>query len=473
MEPTEARKPKRKYRGRSKTGCLSCKTRKIKCDEGQPQCANCAKFEKTCVYASSTQVHSTSVIPTALSMQWQEDETFHRFVHLVAPLLGRFYNLDFWTRIVPLVAQSQEQILNATLAITTLYDIPISGAAAMSACVSRRYQTAIDWYCRSVEKVGKNDVQGQVDIRSLLISSILYLFAEMRHMDYKTLERLIISAFTLIYSSRLTLWSCKDEIVQASLAMLIDISFSTAIDSSCIPRAYRQCAIILALKISAEFKANELQQLKLEAASIILDLNDLASIDGFGEDDCENDMDMDKRLLEYQQSLVQNYEKPNLDVATQMRLVRLEILYLTCLVRWEDSRVTQPNRKKKEAGLERMLDVYGAGARFFRRIETPMIIDTIAVNFVAGCLFIPWHWRHPSVLPRIRSVLNAFVRQSPDLIRQALEYVETLINTKRTEPTQLERELFGERPLKILLYWQQQRCANHLAILSRKSRSGS
>ncbi|CAF9908173.1 MAG: hypothetical protein GOMPHAMPRED_006091 [Gomphillus americanus] len=420
-----------------------------------------------------TQVHSASGISSITWGIHTEGETFHRFVHLVAPLLGRFYNLDFWTRIVPLAAQSQEQILNATLAITTLYDIPISGAAAISARVSRRYQTAIDWYCRSVEKVGKDDLQGQGDIRSLLISSILYLFAEMRHMDYQNSERLIISAFTIIYSSRFTLWNCKDDVVQASLAMLIDISFSTAIDSSRIPRIHRQCAIILALKISADFKANELQQLKLEAAGMMLDLNDLVSVDGFGEDDWGNDTDMDKRLLRCQQSIMQYHETPGLDIPTQMALVRLEVLYLTCLVRYEDCRAGPSNRKKMEAGLERILDLYGAGARFYSRIQTPVIIDAIEVNFVAGCLFVPWHSRHSSVLPRIRTILNAFVGHSPDLMRQALEYVEILTNTKRTDSTQLELELFGQRPLKTLLYWQQQRCANHLALLSRRPRSGS
>ncbi|KAH6972036.1 hypothetical protein BKA56DRAFT_493833 [Ilyonectria sp. MPI-CAGE-AT-0026] len=43
MSP-RARKPHRKTR----TGCVTCKRRKIKCDEGRPVCANCTKFQAPC-----------------------------------------------------------------------------------------------------------------------------------------------------------------------------------------------------------------------------------------------------------------------------------------------------------------------------------------------------------------------------------------------------------------------------------------
>jgi hypothetical protein len=39
------------YRGRVRSGCLTCRSRKIKCDEMRPICNNCTKFEKrACVY---------------------------------------------------------------------------------------------------------------------------------------------------------------------------------------------------------------------------------------------------------------------------------------------------------------------------------------------------------------------------------------------------------------------------------------
>lgn len=36
---------------RTRTGCLVCRSRKVKCDEGKPQCENCIKHAAVCIYA--------------------------------------------------------------------------------------------------------------------------------------------------------------------------------------------------------------------------------------------------------------------------------------------------------------------------------------------------------------------------------------------------------------------------------------
>ncbi|KAH7355588.1 hypothetical protein BKA66DRAFT_475131 [Pyrenochaeta sp. MPI-SDFR-AT-0127] len=38
------------YRGRVRTGCITCRTRKVRCDELQPICNNCTKGKRQCVY---------------------------------------------------------------------------------------------------------------------------------------------------------------------------------------------------------------------------------------------------------------------------------------------------------------------------------------------------------------------------------------------------------------------------------------
>ncbi|KIW30673.1 hypothetical protein, variant [Cladophialophora immunda] len=46
--PTVAPKRKRNFSNRTKTGCLTCRQRKKKCDEGQPTCENCHRGGFTC-----------------------------------------------------------------------------------------------------------------------------------------------------------------------------------------------------------------------------------------------------------------------------------------------------------------------------------------------------------------------------------------------------------------------------------------
>jgi hypothetical protein len=47
----------RKFAPRSKTGCLSCRTRRKRCDAGRPQCENCLRLNLTCVYQEKRNVH--------------------------------------------------------------------------------------------------------------------------------------------------------------------------------------------------------------------------------------------------------------------------------------------------------------------------------------------------------------------------------------------------------------------------------
>lgn len=43
---------RRQYKRRSKTGCLTCRTRRIKCDETKPLCYNCSRSNRECQYPS-------------------------------------------------------------------------------------------------------------------------------------------------------------------------------------------------------------------------------------------------------------------------------------------------------------------------------------------------------------------------------------------------------------------------------------
>ncbi|KAL6898179.1 hypothetical protein GGI43DRAFT_87228 [Trichoderma evansii] len=38
------------YRGRVRSGCLTCRSRKVKCDELRPVCRNCTRLKRSCVY---------------------------------------------------------------------------------------------------------------------------------------------------------------------------------------------------------------------------------------------------------------------------------------------------------------------------------------------------------------------------------------------------------------------------------------
>lgn len=49
---TPTRAQARERRSRARTGCLTCRSRKVKCDETRPICCNCTRVNKACLYQS-------------------------------------------------------------------------------------------------------------------------------------------------------------------------------------------------------------------------------------------------------------------------------------------------------------------------------------------------------------------------------------------------------------------------------------
>ncbi|KAF2675808.1 hypothetical protein K458DRAFT_323648 [Lentithecium fluviatile CBS 122367] len=55
-------RPSRARGLRTTTGCLTCRKRRVKCDEGKPRCRQCTKSERGCVYGQSTDVTATAAL---------------------------------------------------------------------------------------------------------------------------------------------------------------------------------------------------------------------------------------------------------------------------------------------------------------------------------------------------------------------------------------------------------------------------
>lgn len=75
--------PPTRPRLRTKTGCLTCRSRRKKCDEAQPHCSACSKLGLRCRWSQETQVDKTvnSSSPTCHEqmVEWQPHrETSHK-----------------------------------------------------------------------------------------------------------------------------------------------------------------------------------------------------------------------------------------------------------------------------------------------------------------------------------------------------------------------------------------------------------
>jgi transcriptional activator protein UGA3 len=83
-EPKQSKPRQRKFAPRSRTGCLTCRTRRKRCDNRSPQCANCTRLNLTCEWQPQQKiVTGSSPTPRSPSPELQ----------VAGPLRS---SLDFW-----------------------------------------------------------------------------------------------------------------------------------------------------------------------------------------------------------------------------------------------------------------------------------------------------------------------------------------------------------------------------------------
>ncbi|CAK7234064.1 hypothetical protein SEUCBS140593_008812 [Sporothrix eucalyptigena] len=126
-----ARPATRRLGGRKdRTGCITCKIRRVKCDEEKPACRRCTSTGRKCDgYAhivSRTQDTLLCVRPRQLmgsgvpTTNSDEHAAFQFFAHAGASSLAGFTDIAFWTRLVPQYAQADAAVYHASVAVGAL-----------------------------------------------------------------------------------------------------------------------------------------------------------------------------------------------------------------------------------------------------------------------------------------------------------------------------------------------------------------
>jgi hypothetical protein len=124
--------PKRKWAPKSKGGCSTCKSRRVKCDERQPRCTPCQKSSRQCQQPSYRNSNPLRVVlwqPNELGLSRlsqnpshtsDEIRAFEFFRTKVAIKLSGFFVSRFWTIDVLQVGQQEDPISHAIVALASL-----------------------------------------------------------------------------------------------------------------------------------------------------------------------------------------------------------------------------------------------------------------------------------------------------------------------------------------------------------------
>lgn len=204
-------KPNRRLGNRkSKQGCLTCKARKVKCDETHPICIRCQNSDRTClgygdVFVTTTQAakslspddqsrirsrsHSRSPYSPPLDFSSSpesvlsvysdssEARSLQYYQNEISQILGGTVDSSFWTRSILELSESEPAIRQALVAVSSLWE------ARVRSDVPDRYacqQRSIEQYNKALTLTAQRVAQPDADTVAL---GTCVLFLCMHYLD--------------------------------------------------------------------------------------------------------------------------------------------------------------------------------------------------------------------------------------------------------------------------------------------------
>ncbi|ORY10403.1 hypothetical protein BCR34DRAFT_602119 [Clohesyomyces aquaticus] len=202
MDDNKLRQLERQYKLRVKTGCETCRIRRVKCDETKPECQRCTKTGRKCEgYRHLTGARDLSPAARAaknrdpnflaiqlkpsptpiprdlsrsLSPEAAENRSFFYFRTCTLPKWTEFFESDLWSQKILQLCHTEPAIKHGILALSTMHERFEQTHPIFSA---KTDDFAFVQYMRAVKH--SNDLltahqEGKVDVDKILIACIIF-----------------------------------------------------------------------------------------------------------------------------------------------------------------------------------------------------------------------------------------------------------------------------------------------------------
>ncbi|KAK0709396.1 hypothetical protein B0T26DRAFT_652335 [Lasiosphaeria miniovina] len=167
--PDNGFRRQRAHHTRARTGCDTCRIRRVRCDEQKPSCNRCVSTGRRCDgYAnnfqplvaqhsrgssqarSRTQRQGLAPIPQSLGVplprhNGQELRSFHFFLDVTAPVIAGVFDADFWLTDIPRTCHLDPAIWHAAVSLGAVHEsyIASQGAAQEPTAFSLQQMNAV------------------------------------------------------------------------------------------------------------------------------------------------------------------------------------------------------------------------------------------------------------------------------------------------------------------------------------------
>ncbi|KAJ8114982.1 hypothetical protein OPT61_g3264 [Boeremia exigua] len=171
---------------RTTTGCVTCRVRRVKCDEGRPSCLKCLSTQRTCDgYIEGTIKRSKppkAVVPTQRLRPpmlmpkvytWHEGrdaQIFDYFRSRTVTGTRSLFEAKFWNSLLLERAHHEQQIKHIVLALGALHHYHESGDESVQNYGLCQYNKAIQYTQQAIERTK----DGNGDMNNILIAVILF-----------------------------------------------------------------------------------------------------------------------------------------------------------------------------------------------------------------------------------------------------------------------------------------------------------
>lgn len=232
MDEGSLRHLEKQFRLRVKTGCGTCRIRKIKCDETQPACLRCTKTGRTCdgyahlaqakkgnqnhaAAAASYRNSSFLVVPkrstqlgiyrspkSGVSEDPKEMRSFEYFQSRALPMWTEFFESELWSRTVLQLSRQQPAIRHGLLALSVMHE-RYEGIAPLSSFTTQDF--AFLQYMRAIKH--SNELltayqKGKVSLEIVLIACIIFTCYENLAGNYKAAGMHLRNGLRILHESK-------------------------------------------------------------------------------------------------------------------------------------------------------------------------------------------------------------------------------------------------------------------------------
>ncbi|KAH8669441.1 hypothetical protein BGZ60DRAFT_376138 [Tricladium varicosporioides] len=170
----------------SRSGCLTCKKRHVKCDEQKPKCQRCIKARRACLgYQSTDSTLTQALAPVARTVLYapspfpavdpEETRMLYFFSTFSSKGISGYFSSDFWQRQILQLSLAEPCIRHALVSIGALHQHFNAGQLGqLVQCDSATYQFALRQHTLAISQLQRSMATSNHREEITLMACILF-----------------------------------------------------------------------------------------------------------------------------------------------------------------------------------------------------------------------------------------------------------------------------------------------------------